>query len=929
MFKLTTSLNARPWSTRLGAGLVLGLAVLAPACGGGGSAAPAAPTVAPPTNLVYPVPSASYTKGTAIASNTPTVSGGAVTSYSVNPTLPAGLVLHATSGVLSGTPTAVSAAATYTVRATNAGGSATASLSLTVIDVPPAFAYAATNLLYGKDVAIPSLTPVSTGGAVVSWSVAPILPAGLALSPTTGTLSGTPTASAAPQTYLITATNSGGSLGKNLDLTVIGAAPIISTFTGPVSVPMGGSATLAWTLAGDPAATLAVNGASLPIVGSGTATVFPQRRTAYTLTATNLKGTNSSNLLVAARGLDLFAGNVDGPGWLDGTGSAARFNQPRGVGADAAGNLYVADSANHTIRKITPGGVVTTFAGWVGQSGGQDGIPGNFRNPDGLAVDPAGNVFVADSTNNTIRVITPAGSVSTLAGSSGSQGALDGLGAAARFARPSGLALTAAGELIVTDAGNQLIRKVTMAGVVTTLAGGAGLTGSADGTGATARFYGPSGVAAHPDGNVYVADRYNHTLRKVSPAGVVTTLAGAPGFGGVADGTGSAARFYIPQGVTVDATGDLWVSDASHRLRRVTLAGVVTSTAGVESAAGWVDGPAASARFTNPAGLAFLPSGQLAIADEGNHAVRRMDPVQGLSTLAGLPAQIGATDGFAGSARFSAPGSLVMDPAGNAFVADSGNNLIRKVTADGQVTTFAGPAGIVSPNGMARDAAGNLFVVENTNHTLLKITPAGVVSTLAGLAGVTGNADGTGSAARFFYPTKVAIDGAGNLFVTDTGSQTIRKVTPAGVVSTVAGLADASGLLDGNGAAARFNMPAGIAVDGSGNLFVGDMNNNRIRKITPAGAVTTLSLSTFIYGPYELTFSPSGALFVADAWGHAVYAVDVATGTTTLLMGTPFLVGTFPGAFPAGLSSPMGIAFTPQGDLLITTANGIMLATAP
>ncbi|HJW34348.1 MAG TPA: putative Ig domain-containing protein, partial [Holophagaceae bacterium] len=214
--------HAIPRETALLLGLSLGLAGLT-GCGGGGGSAAAAPTTPAPTGLSYGAGPATYTKGTAIAPRTPTVGGGAVTAYSVSPALPAGLSLHPTTGILSGTPTAVAATATYMVRASNAGGSATAALSLTVNDVAPAFDYASTDLVIGKDAALTPLAPTSTGGAVVAWSVSPALPAGLALNPGTGVLSGTPTASAAPQAYTVTATNSGGSLGKQLNLTVIGA----------------------------------------------------------------------------------------------------------------------------------------------------------------------------------------------------------------------------------------------------------------------------------------------------------------------------------------------------------------------------------------------------------------------------------------------------------------------------------------------------------------------------------------------------------------------------------------------------------------------------------------------------------------------------------------------------------------------------------
>ena len=231
----------------------------------------------------------------------------------------------------------------------------------------------------------------------------------------------------------------------------------------------------------------------------------------------------------------------------DGTGSAARFYFPNGVAVDSAGNVYVADTNNYTIRKITPSGVVSTLAGLAGSPGSADGTgsAARFNDPYGVAVDSAGNVYVADTGNNTIRKITPSGVVSTLAGLAGSIGSADGTGSAARFFQPYGVAVDSAGNVYVADTNNNTIRKITPSGVVSTLAGLAGSFGSADGTGSAARFYYPEGVAVDSAGNVYVADTGNDTIRKITPSGVVSTLAGLAGSIGSADGTGSAARFYL------------------------------------------------------------------------------------------------------------------------------------------------------------------------------------------------------------------------------------------------------------------------------------------------------------------------------------------------------------------------------------------------
>lgn len=248
-------------------------------------------------------------------------------------------------------------------------------------------------------------------------------------------------------------------------------------------------------------------------------------------------------------------------GSADGTGSAARFDDPTGIAVDESGNVYVSDTENYTIRKVTPAGVVTTLAGSPGAYGSADGTgpAARFDGPQGIAVDTSGNVYVADEDANTIRKITPGGVVTTLAGTPGVIGSSNGTGSAAQFCDPIGVAVDGAGNVYVGELGSSTIRKITSAGVVTTLAGTPGNIGSADGTGSAAQFYWPTGVAVDGNGDVYVADTYNFTLRKVTSTGVVTTLAGIPGYAGIANGKGPSALFVSPRGVGVDGNGTLFV----------------------------------------------------------------------------------------------------------------------------------------------------------------------------------------------------------------------------------------------------------------------------------------------------------------------------------------------------------------------------------
>ncbi|UOQ97723.1 hypothetical protein MUN81_21150 [Hymenobacter sp. 5317J-9] len=324
--------------------------------------------------------------------------------------------------------------------------------------------------------------------------------------------------------------------------------------------------------------------------------------------------------------------------------------------------------------------------------------------------------------------------------------------------------------------------------VVSTLAGAPASKGSVDAVGAEARFAAPMGLAVAPDGTLFVADAENMTVRKITPAGAVTTVAGAAGNQGRADGPAASARFFHPVGLALDAGGNLYVADAdNHTIRRISPAGEVSTLAGTAGVKGAVDG-AAAARFNLPHGVAADAAGNVYVADTDNHTIRKISPLGGVTTLAGAARQKGSTDGAGPSARF------------------------------------------FHPAGVAVDAAGNVYVADNGNHTIRKITPDGAVSTLAGVARKHGAADGPGSSARFLFPTGLAVDNSGNVYVADHLNATIRNISPSGEVSTLAGSVLRAGHLDGPGPEARFSGPYGIAVDAGGTLFITDGPTVRVVK---------------------------------------------------------------------------------------------------
>ena len=353
----------------------------------------------------------------------------------------------------------------------------------------------------------------------------------------------------------------------------------------------------------------------LPLACSKTYTSSPVNDSAFTPTATFTATPWGGQVTT-------LAGSAGVTGSTNATGTSATFDYPHGIAVDTAGNVYVADTYNSLIRKISPGGVVTTLAGGgPGHSTNGTGTAASFWSPYDVAVDTSGNVYVADTTNCLIRMITPGGVVSTLAGSG--VGSSNGTGTAASFDDPEGIAVDAFGNVYVADTFNELIRKVTPGGVVTTLAGSVGVTGASNGTGTAATFHFPTGVAVDSSGNVLVLDFGNELVRKITPGGVVTTLAG--GGSGHANGTGTAASFLNPNGIAVDASGNVYVADTWNNLiRMVTPGGVVTTFSG--AGLGSANGSSSSATFDYPDGVAVDGSGNVYVADTSNSLIREIAP---------------------------------------------------------------------------------------------------------------------------------------------------------------------------------------------------------------------------------------------------------------------------------------------------------------
>jgi sugar lactone lactonase YvrE len=648
-----------------------------------------------------------------------------------------------------------------------------------------------------------------------------------------------------------------------------------------------------------------------------------------------------------------------------GPATAAQLDSPRGVALDPAGNLYIADASNHRIRRVTAAGTVSTYAGSGTPGFSGDGGPATaaqLNQPVGVAVDRAGNLYIADFQNQRIRKVTPGGAISTYAGSGGYAFSGDGGPAtSAQLAGPFGVALDPAGNLYIADRGNFRIRKVTTGGMISTYAGSGGYAFSGDGGPATAaQLNSPEGVALDPVGNLYIADVGNQLIRKVTPGGTISTYAGsgspAGGFSGDG-GPATTAQLNQPVGVALDPAGNLYIADAGNsRIRRVSTLGTISTYAGTGTGGFSGDGgPATAAHLRSPLGVALDPAGNLYVADDGNHRIRKVSTGGIVSTYAGTIFRFSGDGGPATAAQLYAPGGVALDPAGNLYIADTYNHRIRKVTPDGTISTYAGTgtpgfsgdggpataAQLRYPTSVAVDPAGNLYITDN--NRIRKVTPGGTISTYAGTGGVGFSGDGgPATAAQLAGPAGVALDSAGNLYIADRGNFRIRKVTPGGTISTYAGGGTGpAGCVyqctfsgDGGPATVAQLDAGGVALDPAGNLYIADAVNDRIRKVTPGGTISTYAGSDGPYSgdggpataaqlldPVGVALDSAGNLYIAEYHGNRISKVTLAGTISTyagsFTRGTPGFSGDGGPATAAHLSVPAGLALDSAGNLYI------------
>ncbi len=634
---------------------------------------------------------------------------------------------------------------------------------------------------------------------------------------------------------------------------------------------------------------------------------------------------------------------------------------PYGVGADAIGNVYIADMNNNRVLKVNTSGIVTTIAGTGTQGYNGDGINASSArlcSPTGVTVDVMGNVYIADKCNGLIRKVNVAGIISTIAGG-GSVLGDGGPATNAILSNPFAVALDASGNLYIADAVSSRVRKVDTMGIITTIAGTgtAGYSGDS-GPGTNAMLQNPSGVVIDVLGNVYIADIGGKRVRKVDTGGIITTFAGNGVAGITGDhGPATAAELYNPSSVSIDNLGNVYITDQTYGyVRKVDTSGTINYFAG---GGGLITEGihADSAELYQTSGIVYDGIGNLYVVDKGLFRVRKINVSRIINTVAGNMEDSYLGDNYAASAAgLQYPCDVATDASGNLYIADQTNNRIRKIDNLGNITTIAGndtlgftgdgglatSAQIYLPIAVATDVSGNIYFSDHNNQRIRKINSAGIISTIAGTGTIGFSGDGgPATAAMIAYPYQITTDMHGTIYFADEGSNRIRKINSSGIISTIAGCSSTSGFGGDGGPAtlAHLRFPTGVALDRRGNVYIADMINNRIRKIDTFGIINTIAgtsssgysgdgipaTSAELYEPMSLKFDSAGNLYIVDYGNNMIRMVDT-IGTINAVAGSYFggSFGAYWGdggpATAAKMHEPCGIAFDGCNSIYVADA---------
>ncbi len=612
--------------------------------------------------------------------------------------------------------------------------------------------------------------------------------------------------------------------------------------------------------------------------------------------------------------LAVFAGNSRA-GYSGDGGPAlnAQLNVPAGIALDSSGDVYIADSLNNVVRIVTPDGKINTFAGtgapgYAGDTGPAVGGGASLNNPLGVAVDQKGNVYIADNLNAAVRIVTPNGNINTFAGYSGWSFGYSGDGGPANVAQltlPTAVAVDSAGNVYICDSGNYVIRQVTTDGNIHTYAGTNVDAYSGDGGPATsasttnpAELYQPYGIALDSSANLYISEQGDGRIRKVlkgsnGAGGTITTVVGngLSGFAGDG-GKASSAELNIPHGLCVDSSGNMYIADwYNNRLRMVTSGGTISTIAGngVLSYAG--DGGAATkAQLYAPSGVAVDPLGNVYVADTGNNVVRQVSAKGVISNFAGNGTAGFSGDGSAATkAQLNAPQAVAVDAAGNVYIADAGNFRVRVVGTNGNISTFAGN----------------------------------------GSAGYSGDG-GAATTATFYLPDGLATDKSGNVYIADYQPSVVRKVSTSGIITTVAGIGGSGYSGDGGPATkALLNGPAGIGFDPAGDLYIATTGDSRVRMVSTNGIITTVAgngsdgytgedlpaVTSELAAPNGVAADAYGNVYISMAGNRIMQVGGDGSLSTIAGTGTPGYAGDGGPATAALLNTPSGLAMDTKGNL--------------
>ena len=1011
------------------------------------------------------------------------------------------VLLYASYPALTLNGVAASNAGSYSVVISNAYGSKTSAVATLTVASPPSILVqpASQGVLAGSNATL-NVTAAGTTPFYYSWyfNATNLLQSGPASALAVQGFSTNDAGS-----YTVVVTNAYGGVTSQVAALTLAFAPSVATQPASqtnlegtsvlFTVAAGGTGpfTYQWQFNGvnlpnNIITTVAGNGSQGPYVEGGAAT----NSSLYSPSGVALDA--AGNLYIADRGnnrirevgangiISTVAGNgTNGYSGDGGAATNANLNSPYGVAVDSSGNLYVADTGNHRIRKVAANGVISTVAGkGTAAYSGDGGTATNasLNSPYGLAVDSSGSLYVADTGNQRIRKVAASGSISTVAGKGGAGYTGDnGAATNANVNSPYGVALDAFGNLYIADRSNNRIRKVATNGIITTVAGETGAGYSGDGGAATsASLYYPGGVAVDLSGDLYIADTDNNGIRFVNTNGIITTAAGngAAGYSGDG-GAATNAGLDLPSGAALDALGNLYIADYSnYRIREVHFAGlpeITTTNAGANNAGSYtvvVTSPYGSVTsavaaltvllpptiLVQPVSRGVLPGGSatLSVTATGTPPLDYLwyvngaslvqdgtNPVLSLSgmntgnvgqytvvvtniygsatsqvaTLAFPPVltaqpasqavfpgtnvsfiaapggvgpfsyqwQLNGTNlpngiittvagngggayagdgGAATNASLYYPQAVAVDSIGNLYVADTGNNRVRKVAASGIISTVAGNgsanytgdgsaatnASLYYPYGVAVDSVGNLYIADTYNNSIRKVSANGIIVTVAGNGSGTYAGDGGAATnASLYFPYSVAVDAAGNLYIADTYNNVIRQVAANGIINTVAGNGT-NGYSGDSGAATNASLafPGGVAVDASGNLYIADSGNNRVRQVATNGIIATLAgngsasyagdggaaANAGLYDPLGLALDAFGNLYVADCDNQLIRKVDTNGIITTLAgNGSATYAGDGGAATNASLNYAGGAALDSAGNLYIADTDNNRIRT--